>query len=376
MKLNKDRPNNNNNNNHIFLNGRDFYHGHLHHVGANQDRKEFTLLSSERLSPSSTSSTGSSPSSRSSNGSNFIGIVAGGCNYIQHRVSKMDTLAGIAIMYGVEVTDIKRMNGFMTDRQMFALKSILIPMPGKYSPSSTLSKCLDDQSLDRSSEETPAACHRYSDLFRSSFQSSKLNSLSPDQEVSPAMTILQNFYGLTPPSSEERSIIHKQESSECSLEDTQPCSNQYLTPQRRSKSIDYNLCENGKLSDEDIAVTSDSKTTIQLSDRLLRRRQASVADFGPLKEDCSNSNSSGEYSAIMGTRGLALRSKAASRIEPPSDHGCRTNCNAVISLGSYSSADVLYSDQVRKSCSLSSFHDEDNNSSSSSSTWSTSQNSS
>ena len=31
------------------------------------------------------------------------GGAAGGKNYIEHQVSKMDTLAGVAIKYGVEV---------------------------------------------------------------------------------------------------------------------------------------------------------------------------------------------------------------------------------------------------------------------------------
>ncbi|XP_028195062.1 uncharacterized protein LOC114380255 [Glycine soja] len=34
--------------------------------------------------------------------------------YIQHPISKLDKLAGIAIKYGVEVADIKKMNGLFT----------------------------------------------------------------------------------------------------------------------------------------------------------------------------------------------------------------------------------------------------------------------
>ncbi|KAG1359525.1 hypothetical protein COCNU_08G009710 [Cocos nucifera] len=58
-----------------------------------------------------------------------------GAKYIEHHVSKMDTLAGIAIKYGVEVADIKRMNGLVTDRQMFAHKTLRIPLPGRHPPS-------------------------------------------------------------------------------------------------------------------------------------------------------------------------------------------------------------------------------------------------
>ncbi|KAB1203745.1 LysM and putative peptidoglycan-binding domain-containing protein 2 [Morella rubra] len=59
--------------------------------------------------------------------------------YIEHPVSKLDTLAGIAIKYGVEVADIKKMNGLVTDLQMFALKSLQIPLPGRHPPSPCLS---------------------------------------------------------------------------------------------------------------------------------------------------------------------------------------------------------------------------------------------
>ncbi|QHO55641.1 LysM and putative peptidoglycan-binding domain-containing protein [Arachis hypogaea] len=43
--------------------------------------------------------------------------IALGC--IQHSISKLDTLAGIAIKYGVEVADIKKVNGLVTDRQIY-----------------------------------------------------------------------------------------------------------------------------------------------------------------------------------------------------------------------------------------------------------------
>ncbi|CAH8364197.1 unnamed protein product [Eruca vesicaria subsp. sativa] len=59
--------------------------------------------------------------------------------YIEHRVSKFDTLAGVAIKYGVEVADVKKMNGLVTDLQMFALKSLRIPLPGRHPPSPCLS---------------------------------------------------------------------------------------------------------------------------------------------------------------------------------------------------------------------------------------------
>lgn len=55
-----------------------------------------SLSSSASTSPSAVNGNGSS----SSNGN---GMETGVQNYIEHRVSKMDTLAGVAIKYGVEV---------------------------------------------------------------------------------------------------------------------------------------------------------------------------------------------------------------------------------------------------------------------------------
>ncbi|CAO2814041.1 unnamed protein product [Amaranthus hypochondriacus] len=75
-------------------------------------------LSATTLSASSSSSTSCSPS-----------------RFIEHHVTKMDTLAGIAIRYGVEVADIKKLNGLVTDLQMFALKTLHIPLPGRHPPS-------------------------------------------------------------------------------------------------------------------------------------------------------------------------------------------------------------------------------------------------
>ncbi|RWR90432.1 Peptidoglycan-binding LysM domain-containing protein, putative isoform 1 [Cinnamomum micranthum f. kanehirae] len=57
-------------------------------------------------------------------------------HHIEHRVSRMDTLPGIAIKYGVEVADIRRLNGLVTDLQMFAHNSLQIPLPGRHPPSS------------------------------------------------------------------------------------------------------------------------------------------------------------------------------------------------------------------------------------------------
>ncbi|MCD7458775.1 hypothetical protein HAX54_039154, partial [Datura stramonium] len=74
-----------------------------------------------------------------------MGVVGRGLSYIEHPVSKFDTLAGVAIRYGVEVADIKRINGLVSDLQMFALKTLHIPLPGRHPPSPVLSNGQDTQ---------------------------------------------------------------------------------------------------------------------------------------------------------------------------------------------------------------------------------------
>ncbi|RAL39999.1 hypothetical protein DM860_008139 [Cuscuta australis] len=69
----------------------------------------------------------------------------GGMNYIEHHVTKFDTLVGVAIRYGVEVADVKRINGLITDLQMFARKTLKIPLPGRHPPSPCLSNGFDVQ---------------------------------------------------------------------------------------------------------------------------------------------------------------------------------------------------------------------------------------
>ncbi|KAG0457330.1 hypothetical protein HPP92_022487 [Vanilla planifolia] len=113
---------------------------------------------------------------------------ASGVNYIEHTVSKMDTLVGVAIKYGVEVADIKRINGLVTDLQMFAHKSLQIPLPGRHPPSPILS---NGSCEDRGKKTPPRQSH---DDVLDSLQSLKLK--SPPRRVSPAMCSLQGYYGL------------------------------------------------------------------------------------------------------------------------------------------------------------------------------------
>ncbi|GER56127.1 peptidoglycan-binding LysM domain-containing protein [Striga asiatica] len=268
-----------------------------------------------------------------------VGVgVDDGVNYILHTVTKFDTLAGIAIKYGVEVVDIKRQNGLVTDLQMFALKTLQIPCPGRHPPSPSLSSGHETPARPGSSQQS-ASSRRYSDIF-DSFQSLKLKA-SSDEKVSPAMSLLRGYYGLKPtePFSGRSSF---------------PTSNPPLSHHRKSKSAANCLLasENGHLVDRLMPEEPETSDSIE---KHIRRRQKSVADFSKcttpekvLKEENTNGIA---ISSITG-KGLALRPKSSGRAADGETGPFP------LSLG-----DSLLNDSgscVRKSSSTSSLHDSEN----------------
>ncbi|KAJ8548881.1 hypothetical protein K7X08_029862 [Anisodus acutangulus] len=280
-------------------------------------------------------------------------------SYIQHPVSKFDTLAGVAIRYGVEVADIKRINGLVSDLQMFALKTLHIPLPGRHPPSPVLSNGQDTQGP--SSSDQTSSSHRHSDIF-DSFQSLKLKS-SPQPKVSPAMNSLQGYYGLEPPDQKAASegfemAVYRKGGSHY-LEDgpfykSSPHSNPPLSLQRKSKSVANGfMSENGDPTQDTRENGSDRWFV-----KLVRRRQKSETDFTRtpemlLKEDNSNS---GWFSAVTG-KGLALRPKSANRTLSGADAEASSVSPIPIGLG-----DSLLNDSasvVRKSSSTSNLQDSD-----------------
>lgn len=117
-----------------------------------------------------------------------------------HKLSKMDTLAGLAIRYNVTVSDIKRSNSFLSDSAMFARESLLIPtrslpMGNEYSAWAGMIVAQYGQ-IDRGQEHVPPPFAGGS--HGSSRESASLSAI--DQ--------LRSHYGLmpvTPPSSGARS---------------------------------------------------------------------------------------------------------------------------------------------------------------------------
>ncbi|KAJ6813093.1 uncharacterized protein M6B38_145395 [Iris pallida] len=239
-------------------------------------------------------STSSSSSSNSSPSSPRVG------NYIEHRVSKMDTLAGVAIKYGVEVADIRRMNGLVMDLQMFALKSLQIPLPGRHPPSPVLSN-----GSAANGEQTPPLRH-HEDVL-DSLQSLKLK---PPRKVSPAMSTLQGFYGLptpkTDPAIEGTEMAVYRTARVLSLEDgplprESPASDPSFSRPRKSRSLVF--LENGDLSNE------------SESDKSIRRRQKVEVDPPVRAPEILMKEENGGGFAGRTAAGLALRPKLGSRTD-------------------------------------------------------------
>lgn len=274
--------------------------------------------------------------------------------YIEHTVTRFDTLAGVAIKYGVEVADIKRMNSLVTDRQMFGLKILQIPLPGRHPPSPCLSNG-PNSSTPSYTEQTPP--RRRSDILET-LQSLKVTS---ERKVSPAMSSLQGYYGLKPiengASHEgcEMSVYSK--GSATYLEDgpfpkPSPGMNPPLSLHRKSRSL-----ANG-LSMEDYDLSKDTPPSNPprngWMNKIPRQRQNMEADLTsrtPEKLLKEESSAGGWFSAIAG-KGLALRNKAGSRTNLASE------ADGATSSADSNSADGLSG--VRKSSSTSSLQDQEN----------------
>lgn len=243
--------------------------------------------------------------------------------YIEHPVSKLDTLAGVAIKYGVEVADIKKMNGLVTDLQMFALKSIQIPLPGRHPPSPCLSNGSCTPGPGSSDRTPPQQINR--DLFES-FQSLRVSKSSPRQ-VSLAMSSLQGYYGLKPTNRNSRSeaiemAVYRKGVPNYLDDGVIPgISDPILSNHKKSKSLVNGFSEeNGEINNNTSLAEARDGETDKWSEKLIRRRQKSEADFSRtpelLLED--NSGSGGGFSAITGKH-LALRPKASGRTSMATD---------------------------------------------------------
>ncbi|GFP92564.1 lysm and putative peptidoglycan-binding domain-containing protein 2 [Phtheirospermum japonicum] len=294
-----------------------------------------------------------------------VGVGAdGGVNHIIHTVTRFDTLAGVAIKYGVEVADIKKLNGLVTDLQMFALNTLQIPLPGRHPPSPSLSNGHETPQRPNSSHQT-ASSRRYSDIF-DSFPSLKLKA-SSEEKISPAMSTLRGYYGLKPADQKGSSegfemAVYRKEGAHY-LEDgpfaksSLPLSNPPLSHHRKSKSLANCLAsQNGDLIDR--LMPQEPESNNDSAEKLVRRRQKSIADFSKctpeklLKNE--NNMSSITISSITG-KGLALRPKSGSR-----GADGETGGPSAIPVGLGDSVLTDNGNGVRKSSSTSSLQDSEN----------------
>ncbi|KAL9324797.1 hypothetical protein ACSQ67_005442 [Phaseolus vulgaris] len=273
--------------------------------------------------------------------------------YIEHYVSKFDTLVGVAIKresYDEMVADVKKLNNLITDHQMFALKTLHIPLPGRHPPSPCLSNGSSTPGYGNSDQSSPT--HALHDLL-DSFQSLKIK--SSDRKVSPAMSSFQGYYGLKGSSSP----------SEDGFPRNTPMSDRPLSSHRKSKSLVNVILEEimEKSNDASAAIIGEVDSG-KCNYKLVQRRQKSVADFSRIPELLlrEDNNSTGVLPTRTG-KGLALRQKAASRTTLATDS--EQNGLNPVAMGMGDATLNEGSSRVRKSSSTSCLQDQDNSGSSS-----------
>ncbi|KAJ7975362.1 LysM and putative peptidoglycan-binding domain-containing protein [Quillaja saponaria] len=292
-----------------------------------------------------------------------------GRNYMEHQVSKLDTLAGVAIKYGVEVADIKRMNGLATDLQMFAMKTLRIPLPGRHPPSPCLSN--GHANLRENSSERKPPHLGQSNMFES-FQS--LRCKAPQRKASQAMNTLQNYYGIK--SSKLKGTDKGTEMAVYRTGSTDDFHDDWLprgSPMSDSPSNHHHksrnlvngfVTENGhmpeykRLSEHGVGEGEKS------DEKSVRRRQKSEVDSGAgTLERLFGEENSGESSGFSASTGkAAMRAKSASRAMLLAESESAWLDSIPVGLGESILTDGLA--RVRKSSSASSLRDQDKNNSS------------
>ncbi|KAK4756842.1 hypothetical protein SAY87_006969 [Trapa incisa] len=221
---------------------------------------------------------------------NLVPAVASSGSYIEHPVSKFDTLAGVAIRYGADVVDIRRLNSLVTDTQMFALKSILIPSSGRHPPCS-------------------------SNGFHNP-RSLRLKSSQQKEKASPAMSSLQGYYGLSANDCVTQPHVTEmagwEEGGPLYLENGLfPRTNLPLSRNRKSRSLIMDFInEKGDPTDQSTGAEESSGRWVE---NPIRRRQKSESNFTAmipervLKGDTHTTTGTSGVSSAMAAKGLALR---------------------------------------------------------------------
>ncbi|RDX79345.1 hypothetical protein CR513_40245, partial [Mucuna pruriens] len=222
---------------------------------------------------------------------------------IQHPISRLDTLPGIAIKYGVKVADIKKVNGLVTDSQMFALKTLHVPCNGSHS----LPNGYSTTGHDNREQNDNGRC----ELFEP-FQS--LRRKSSEQKLSPDMSCLQNRYGTKPTmkkSASEVFNIEEYEKKACKYSEYGSFyRNSLMNRHQKSRNM-----ANGTLDDILEDVEARKRDSGKGNGTLNRRNYKSEANLQRipellLKQDTNNNGGFSPRSA----KGLAQRQNAGTRI--------------------------------------------------------------
>lgn len=238
--------------------------------------------------------------------------------YILHRVCRFDTLAGVAIKYGVEVADVKRVNGLTADLQMFAHKTLRIPLPGRHPPAAVAAPHSPPSS-------SPIAAREWT--TRRPPKNAALDPFPkpPRSTVSPSMSLLQGYYGLAP--APERDAA----------DEVTELVTANKGHHRKARSISTSFP----------VVNGDESWETDDAEKQIRRRQKADIELTAWEDN------SGGLSARAAGQGLALRPKSGSRPDMNSSQQDLLAAGLVPSYG-----DGLQA--VRKSSSTPEFQDSDN----------------
>lgn len=233
--------------------------------------------------------------------------------YILHRVCRFDTLAGVAIKYGVEVADVKRVNGLTADLQMFAHKTLRIPLPGRHPPAQHSPPSSSPAAREWTTRRPPK--NAALDPFLK----------PPRSTVSPSMSLLQGYYGLAPPP--------KRDLTDQGAEMATAVKGQH----RKARSISTGFP----------VVNGDASWETDDAEKQIRRRQKADLELTTMRED-----NGGGLLPRTG-EGLALRPKSGSR---PDMNNSQQDLVAAGLVPSYGDGLLV----VRKSSSTPEFQDSDN----------------
>ncbi|KAE9620279.1 hypothetical protein Lal_00019066 [Lupinus albus] len=292
------------------------------------------ILSSPSFSSSSSSSSSPPPSAH---------------GYFEHTISKLDTLAGIAIKYGLEVADIKKMNSLITDHQMFALKTLRIPLPGRHSPPRSSNGSSDSGHGNSDHNLHDDACRELLETFLSQKMKSSVQKPS---------TLLSSDYYETKPRMKksisvfEMAMCRKGASNSSEYSSRLPMSTQTSSCHKKSTSLVSEIFKS-ILESSDIVEANEDDDSNEWNDTPEKL----------LAPQNNSNNSSGRFSSSRKSKSLALRQKSGSRTVLTTDSESSSINPLLIRLGSAFGFDGQSS--VRKSSSTSCLQDQDKNENSS-----------